>query len=84
MLGSTRSWSMEGNSEPDAAIHDKKDQDVRHRHQAQQNVISNYKGKVGQTLGVIQVDLTVSLITRPTMLMVIIARANYNLMLGRE
>lgn len=44
----------------------------------------NYEGKIWQTLGVIQVDLTVGSITRPTMFMVIPAKANYNLLLGRE
>ena len=47
-------------------------------------VLSNYEGKVGQTLGVIQVDLTVGSSCRPTMFMVIEAKANYNLLLGRE
>ena len=47
-------------------------------------VLSNYEGKIGQTLGVIQVDLTVGSITGPTMFMVIPAKANYNLLLGRE
>jgi len=35
-------------------------------------------------MGVIQVNLTVGTITRPTMFMVIASRANYNLLLGRE
>ncbi|XP_050915465.1 uncharacterized protein LOC127130515 [Lathyrus oleraceus] len=47
-------------------------------------VLSNYEGKVGTTIGVIQVNLTVGTITRPTMFMVIASRANYNLLLGRE
>ncbi|XP_050896170.1 uncharacterized protein LOC127102892 [Lathyrus oleraceus] len=47
-------------------------------------VLSNYEGKVGTTMGVIQVNLTVGTITRPTMFMVIASRANYNLLLGRE
>src|SRR4051812_27500446 len=47
-------------------------------------VLSNYEGKIGQTLGVIQVNLTVGSVTRPTMFMVIPAKANYNLLLGRE
>ncbi|XP_050919076.1 uncharacterized protein LOC127136579 [Lathyrus oleraceus] len=47
-------------------------------------VLSNYEGKVGTTTGVIQVDLTVGIITRPTMFMVIASKANYNLLLGRE
>ena len=47
-------------------------------------VLSNYEGKIGQTLGVVQVELTVGTITRPTMFMVIAAKTNYNLLLGRE
>lgn len=47
-------------------------------------VLSNYKGKVITTLGVIQVDLTVGTITMPTMFMVIASKANYNMLLGRE
>lgn len=47
-------------------------------------VMSNYKGKVGTTMGVIQIDLTVGTITRPTMFMVIKSKANYNMLLGRE
>lgn len=47
-------------------------------------VLSNYEGKVSTTMGVIQVDLTVDTITRPTMFMVIVSKANYNLLLGRE
>lgn len=47
-------------------------------------VLSNYKGKVGTTMGVIQVDLIVGTIIRPIMLMVIASKANYNLLLGRE
>ena len=47
-------------------------------------VLSNYEGKIGHTLGVVQVDLTVGTITRPTMFMVIAAKTNYNLLLGRE
>src|SRR3954470_17032800 len=47
-------------------------------------VLSNYEGKIGKTLGVVQVNLTVGSVTRPTMFMVIPAKANYNLLLGRE
>lgn len=47
-------------------------------------VLSNYEGKVGTTMGVIQVDLTVGTITRPTMFMVISSKSNYNMLLGRE
>lgn len=47
-------------------------------------VLSNYEGKIGHTLGVIQVDLTVESVTRPTLFMVITSKANYNLLLARE
>lgn len=47
-------------------------------------VLSNYEGKLGTTMGVIQVDLTIGTITRSTMFMVIASKANYNLLLGRE
>ena len=47
-------------------------------------VLSNYEGKVGTTLGVIQVDMTVGTVTRPTVFMVVETKANYNLLLGRE
>lgn len=47
-------------------------------------VLSNYKGKVVTTIWVIQVDLIVGTITRPTMFMVIVSKAKYNLLLGQE
>lgn len=47
-------------------------------------VLSNYEGKICHTLGMIQVDLTVGTITRPTMFMVIASKDNYNMLLGRE
>lgn len=47
-------------------------------------VLSNYEGKTGQTMGVIQVDVIVRSITRPTVFMVIASRASYNFLLGRE
>ncbi|XP_050877173.1 uncharacterized protein LOC127080930 [Lathyrus oleraceus] len=47
-------------------------------------VLSNYEGKFGTTLRVIQVDLNISTITRPTLFMVIALKANYNLLMGRE
>ena len=47
-------------------------------------VLSNYEGKTGQTMGVVQVDVTVGSITRPTVFMLIAARDSYNLLLGRE
>lgn len=45
-------------------------------------VLLNYEGKVGITMGVIQIELTVATITRPTIFMVITLKANYNLLLG--
>lgn len=47
-------------------------------------VLSNYEGKVGSTLGVIQVYLTVGIVTRSAMFMIVEMKANYNLLLGRE
>lgn len=47
-------------------------------------VFSNYEGKVVQTLGVIQVDLTIGSITRPTKFRVTQARSNYNLLISSE
>lgn len=47
-------------------------------------VLSNYEGKVGTSVGVIQVDLTVGTITSPSMFMVITSKANYKLLLDRE
>lgn len=56
------------------------DTNVKHHNM----VLSNYASKIGHTLGVVQVDLIVGLITRPTMFMAIQAKANYNLLLGLE
>lgn len=47
-------------------------------------VLSNHEGKVGSTLGVIQVELTVGTVTRSTMFMIMETKSNYNLLLGRE
>ncbi|XP_050878709.1 uncharacterized protein LOC127082510 [Lathyrus oleraceus] len=47
-------------------------------------VLSNYEGKVGTTLGVIQVELTVGTVTRSTMFMIVETKANYNMLLGSE
>ncbi|XP_050877054.1 uncharacterized protein LOC127080805 [Lathyrus oleraceus] len=47
-------------------------------------ILTNYEGKVGSTLGVIQVELTVGTVTRSTMFMIVETKANYNLLLGRE
>lgn len=46
-------------------------------------VISNYEGKMGSTLGVIQVELTMGTVTRSTMFMILETNAIYNLLLGR-
>ena len=46
-------------------------------------VLSNYEGCIGTTMGVIQLDLKVGSILRPTMFRVISAKPNYNLLLGR-
>lgn len=47
-------------------------------------VLTNYEGKMGSTLGVIQVELTVGTVTRSTMFMIVETKANYNLLLGKE
>lgn len=47
-------------------------------------ILLNYKGKTTQVMGVIQFDVTVGSITRPTIFMVIASRASYNLLMGRE
>lgn len=47
-------------------------------------VLSNHKGKIVHTLGVVQVDLNFLSITRPTMFMAITSRVNYNLFLHRK
>lgn len=50
----------------------------------QNMVLSNYKGNTCQTMGVIQFNVTLGSITRPTIFMVIALRNDYNLLLGRE
>lgn len=47
-------------------------------------VLNNYDGKVGSSLGVIQVELIVGTVTRSTMFIIMETKANYNLLLGRE
>lgn len=47
-------------------------------------VLSNYERKTSQTMGVIQVDVTVGSITRLTIFMVILSKASYNPLLDRE
>lgn len=51
---------------------------------SQNMVLSNHEGKTGQTMGVIQMDVTMGFITRPTIFMLIMSMASYNLLLGRE
>lgn len=47
-------------------------------------VMSNYEGKTIHIMGVIHVELSVGTMTRPTMFMVDVSNANYNMFLGRE
>ncbi|KAI5425884.1 hypothetical protein KIW84_031635 [Lathyrus oleraceus] len=47
-------------------------------------VLTNYEGKLGSTLGAIQVELTVGTVTRSTMFMIVETKANCNMLLGRE
>lgn len=47
-------------------------------------MLTNYEGKVGSTLGAVQVELTVGTDTRSTMFMIMETKANYNMLLGRE
>lgn len=58
----------------------KYDTDLR----AHNMVLSNYEGKIGKIMGVIQVDVTVGSITRPTIFLVITLKVRYNMLLGRE
>lgn len=56
------------------------DTDVRYHNV----VLSDYRGKTGSTIGVIQVDIIVGTVTRQTIFMVINAKPSYNLLVGRE
>lgn len=47
-------------------------------------VLSNYEGKTGHTMGVIQVDMTVRSITRPTVFIVTTSKASYNQLIGQK
>lgn len=47
-------------------------------------VLSNYEGKTRHTLGVIQFNMIVGSVTKPTVFMVIASKSSYNLLLGRE
>lgn len=69
-------------SELNATFFDKgwKDTDL-HPHNM---VLSNYEGKTGHILGIIQVDISVGTLTRPTLFMVISSKENCNLLLGLE
>lgn len=45
-------------------------------------VLSNHEGNMSYYFGVIQVNIVVGTITRPTLFVVITSKANYNLFLG--
>lgn len=47
-------------------------------------VLFNYEGKTSRLFGVIQVDVVIGTITRPTLFVVIPTKINYNLLLDRE
>jgi hypothetical protein len=48
-------------------------------------VLSNYyDGKISFSMGAIQVDVVVGSTFRPTLLMVVSSKANFNFLLGRE
>jgi len=47
-------------------------------------IMSNYEGKVGHSLGALQVNLTMGTVVGPTLFMVVPSKANFNLLLGRE
>jgi hypothetical protein len=47
-------------------------------------VLSNYEGKIGYSMGAIQVDVAVGSTVRPTLFLVVQSKANFNLLLGME
>lgn len=47
-------------------------------------VLTNYEGKLGSTLGAIQVELTVGTVTRIIMFIIVETKANYHMLLERE
>jgi hypothetical protein len=47
-------------------------------------VLANYEGKIGHSLGAIQLEVCVGSTIRKTLFMVIAAKPNYNMLLGRE
>ena len=47
-------------------------------------VLSNYEGETGFSLVAIQLDVVVGSTVRPTLFLVVVSKANYNLLLGRE
>jgi len=47
-------------------------------------ILSNYEGKVGHSLGALQVNLIVGTVVRPILFMVVHTKANFNLLIGRE
>jgi len=47
-------------------------------------IMLNYEGKLGHSLGALEVSLTVGTVVRPTLFIVVSSKANFNLLLGRE
>lgn len=47
-------------------------------------VLSNYERKTSHSLGVIQVNIVLGTIAKPTLSVVISTKENYNLLLGQE
>ncbi|PNX69000.1 hypothetical protein L195_g056475, partial [Trifolium pratense] len=47
-------------------------------------LLANYEGKTGHSLGAVQLEVFVGSTVRKTLFMVIAAKPNYNLLLGRE
>ena len=47
-------------------------------------IMSSYEGKVGHSLGALQLCLMVGTVVKPTLFMVVPSKANFNLLLGKE
>jgi hypothetical protein len=47
-------------------------------------VLTNYEGTTGNSLGAVEVDLIVGSVKRTTTFMVVLSKANFNVLLGRE
>jgi hypothetical protein len=47
-------------------------------------VLCNYEGKSGSSLCAVEVDLVVGTVKRPTLVLLVESKANYNFLLGRE